>query len=202
MCRVWILQEMLIGMRESKAIIRAGQDSMDCAYLVAAVCDLFTNTETTMSKLRVTAGREIVASCFAILAIISDPQLNVTSHRFLIYNSSLRTSDERDRIYGLLGLIQELQIQANYNDPTERVFQNATFAFLQHEKSLDLLLFSRHYRECDLDLPTWVVDWRPSLRKPPTNWDFGFYNALSGRVSDVAVRDDMLKVVGQREFFD
>jgi heterokaryon incompatibility protein (HET) len=67
-------------------------------------------------------------------------------------------SDDRDRVYALLGLAKEGVITPNYSLGVDDVFQDAVLAALRETGTLDVLsrdLGRRNRRE----LPSWVADW-------------------------------------------
>ncbi|CZR53667.1 uncharacterized protein PAC_03547 [Phialocephala subalpina] len=79
-------------------------------------------------------------------------------------------SDPRDRIYAILDLIQNQkikeQIVVDYNLPLNRVYADATRAFIQATNSLSILCNAAGASlETEEDpLPSWVFNWRPYWR--------------------------------------
>ncbi|KAF4458904.1 heterokaryon incompatibility (het-6OR allele) [Fusarium albosuccineum] len=73
--------------------------------------------------------------------------------------SSRKASDERDKIYALLGLCNsETQLKPDYSRDVRTAYQAATIDIIRASKSLDVLSgdVGRKNRQ---DLPSWVPDW-------------------------------------------
>lgn len=72
------------------------------------------------------------------------------------------SSDPRDKIFGLLGLIQRdpryPALHADYSLSTETVYQEIFISFLKDTGNLNLLVRQTEV-ERTLDLPTWIPDW-------------------------------------------
>lgn len=75
--------------------------------------------------------------------------------------SGFDTTDERDKIYALLGLLSchslPLALQPNYTFSAERVFWHYAVYILKGTKCLDVLTCSSNSKQ---GLPSWVPDWK------------------------------------------
>ncbi|KAI1178512.1 heterokaryon incompatibility protein-domain-containing protein [Nemania sp. FL0916] len=98
----------------------------------------------------------------------------------LFQTSKLSVTNQRDRIYGVLGLTQtpshagSLQdnwevgkIAIDYNSSVREAYTAATLWLIEHYKSFNILFFANSQPICDelddLELPRWVIDWRRPL---------------------------------------
>lgn len=78
--------------------------------------------------------------------------------RFLEAAKYFDSTDPRDKIYGVLGLVtaeERDQIHVGYQKTTERVYIEAAKHMLQHDRSNFWAAFSPAKRG-DSDLPSWV----------------------------------------------
>jgi Heterokaryon incompatibility protein (HET) len=75
-----------------------------------------------------------------------------------------RTHDDRDKIYGLLGLAMgpyEGFVEPDYTLPVEQVYERAALQFIRRTAKLGLL--SHIVKDTDVSLPSWVPDWRTQM---------------------------------------
>ena len=74
--------------------------------------------------------------------------------------------DERDRVYGLMGLavdVGKLGIKPDYANSTYESVMIETANAIARTGRVELLSYSQHPR-VDRHLPSWVPDWRPTLK--------------------------------------
>ncbi|KAH6704369.1 heterokaryon incompatibility protein-domain-containing protein [Leptodontidium sp. MPI-SDFR-AT-0119] len=70
-----------------------------------------------------------------------------------------RSTDPRDMIYGLLGLVPSSSIKVNYSQAnTKDVYLDLVHQCIAEEKSLDIVTLCRK-TSAPSDLPSWVPDW-------------------------------------------
>ena len=71
--------------------------------------------------------------------------------------------DARDRIYGLLGIIDEaaggISMKPDYSKTTSEVYQDLVLVYLESHRQLDIIALTGLDRVSS-GLPTWVPDWR------------------------------------------
>lgn len=92
--------------------------------------------------------------------------------------------DYRDYIYGIMGVVSELQIPVDYHQTVEVVYSLAAAAFIQSSRELEILSVacSRPTRN---SLPSWVPDW--ALNIVNARWlNTSLYSASCGSQADVA----------------
>ncbi|KAF9735708.1 hypothetical protein PMIN06_006763 [Paraphaeosphaeria minitans] len=87
--------------------------------------------------------------------------------RKLFVESETKVTQNRDRVYGLLGIAvdaKQLDIKPDYTNSNEGpIFARFARAMIQKGR-IELLSFSQFPKEDGLEgLPTWAPDWRPNL---------------------------------------
>lgn len=79
------------------------------------------------------------------------------------YFGHRKASDDRDRVYALLGLCnQAISIWPNYQLDVTEVFMAPIIETIRNTKSLSVL-YGDHSRKTRRDLPSWVPDWSTEL---------------------------------------
>ncbi|ROV97426.1 hypothetical protein VMCG_06873 [Cytospora schulzeri] len=112
--------------------------------------------------------KEWWARCTLLRSVIHPNTTSLLWLRFVSLGS--RCTDPRDRIYGLLGLLdneeQELDIVPDYSKTAPEVFQDVALLYLEALENLDLLrACGRDYTEAPppdhvrSPIPSWVPDW-------------------------------------------
>ncbi len=84
-----------------------------------------------------------------------------------LFADSLKATDPRDRIYGILGLAPDknvLDIRVDYKKEVHEVYTEVAKALLAHNYT-DILSWG-HSSKSLLDLPSWVPDFSVPLREP------------------------------------
>jgi hypothetical protein len=73
---------------------------------------------------------------------------------------SFRSSDPRDKVIALCGLVRPLDFEPDYNLTTQEVFIKLAISFLRNETTLDIMSVPKP-EEIDRlkGLPSWVPDW-------------------------------------------
>ncbi|KAF2184176.1 hypothetical protein K469DRAFT_634359 [Zopfia rhizophila CBS 207.26] len=91
----------------------------------------------------------------------------------LAYLGDHHSTDPRDRIYSLGGLVNDFDLAGvpNYVQPMQTLYTNLVRSFVERYRSLDIIcfatIFSRKLPEHrpEAELPSWVPDWRVTV--PP-----------------------------------
>ena len=82
----------------------------------------------------------------------------------LLRNKHFQVSDERDRVYGLLGLLQNktagsfATMPVDYTHTVAQVYEAVARFLINVTRSLEVLLVFRPHRD-DCSLASWVIDW-------------------------------------------
>jgi hypothetical protein len=168
--RIWIIQEVAV----SRSVEVFCSDSLYCTWddLVDATAvamslrlDIYHNT----FAARLLNHINIARGLFQLG--ISRPLISVVE-QYRTFNAT----DDRDRIYALLGLcskssLEKFKITPNYheNNTASRVFTELALKELMNSGSLDLLSVPKaiDVPGFDLALPSWVPDWTKSPQNAP-----------------------------------
>ncbi|KAH7094369.1 heterokaryon incompatibility protein-domain-containing protein [Paraphoma chrysanthemicola] len=81
--------------------------------------------------------------------------------QLLMHSYLCGTSDERDRVYAFLGLVESYQVYPDYASKTvDDVYTDAARSIMIHDGNLNVLLFAAYSRgTVSAILPSWVPDW-------------------------------------------
>jgi hypothetical protein len=84
----------------------------------------------------------------------------------IAYVGECNTTDERDRIYSLLGLASDSDMvrYLDYKATVEEVYTNLVHSFIKRHNSLDVIFFAHYFRNHGNELLSWVPDWRVKVR--------------------------------------
>lgn len=95
----------------------------------------------------------------------------------LFFTSSYHSTDPRDKVFALAGLVPSLNITPDYRAPVEEIYSSLVRNSIQATGSLMMLLLIRKPRK--LDLPSWVPDLSTDLDPDLHNGScpMGFYGA-------------------------
>ncbi|KAH8683228.1 heterokaryon incompatibility protein-domain-containing protein [Tricladium varicosporioides] len=109
--------------------------------------------------------------------------------------SHRKATDDRDKVYALLGLVQDpqmldhLMVVPDYSHDTATVFRNTVLKIIETTRSLDILAgdIGRKNRQ---DLPSWLLDWSATYDDLDRRRaeDIQHYNATAGM--DVLTESD------------
>lgn len=94
--------------------------------------------------------------------IVSAPSLET----LIETTKGAQCTDPRDRVYALLSLVHNLDIQPDYTKSTEAVYQQAASHLIQNSKDLELLSLCE-LNPKRLNMPSWVPDF--SIQKSASN---------------------------------
>ncbi|KAK3324560.1 heterokaryon incompatibility protein-domain-containing protein [Cercophora scortea] len=154
--RVWVVQE--INLANARAVVQCGGDCIPWVVFRRAVLCLSTKFNLPSQELRSEVASICGLATYDRAAAYSDIAISLFDRRCF---------DQRDRVYGLLGLMSaglRKRIPADYSLPVEEVYKRATLAQITHFGRLDPL------RGCfdtadprAITAPSWV----PDLILPP-----------------------------------
>ena len=190
--RVWVVQESALN---PDTMFRCGHKSIDAEALVLAMAllsprlsELASHMQLVADKLGPRILRDIFNPSSSRKLCLWPPQFEirrryqhtVTQQRvrglntfvllrvLYVLNGTYATKME-DRIFGLLALAgdaERLGISANYiGTDVVALFSHVAASIMRDSGALDLLRFSQSPKDL-ADLPSWVPDWRPCLRRP------------------------------------
>ena len=176
--RTWILQE--AGLGRSTMPVLCGQQTISWIHISKAMGLVFRSDE--LVNVYITnelkdAGSSFDRILWITMLVIRELQRlqddNLSSHstnllRLLHLCRHALSTDLRDKIYGLLGLMSQSLVRLispDYAAPVIEVYTDFVKCAVQAEDSLDVLRF-RSPSE-NLELPTWVPDWTIEPWTPP-----------------------------------
>lgn len=93
-------------------------------------------------------------------------------HTILDATAHLKATDHRDRIFAMLGLVNQPpgdQIKADYNKSAQDVFKEVTKTPILRENgvdSLSMILNRPKNHDIETGLPSWASDWGPMPTMP------------------------------------
>jgi hypothetical protein len=161
--RMWVVQELVVA----KAVLMlCGSESLDWDRFSRALAVLIHLRTHQDSKLEWgPALKRVVKMDSHRRMKISQRSINGLVHD---YRDSL-ASDPRDKLYSLFGLAKDIGTNVDYTVQTEELYIRMAVFIITQQNSLNLLHAVQG--TTDLDLPTWVPDWRMPWETHPTSKD-------------------------------
>ncbi|GAW19669.1 hypothetical protein ANO14919_091580 [Xylariales sp. No.14919] len=145
-------------------------------------------------------GWEVLQTVFGYRGVVSgnpeNPDANARKLSALLYTQSYRATNPRDKIYGLLGLI-ESDITPDYSKPVADLYSEAAEKLLKEVGSLEPLNLAgiHNIDTTAFGLPSWVPNWhdismgdRKTMPPQPYRADDGIKDFLSGDAFEVIDR--------------
>ena len=149
--RLWIWQE--VSLAHNGAIVICGDSTMSWQDFCKAIASLLQRpNKTSIPNLL----KNIELSWQ-----ICRPKRDLMLQPILQETRDAKCSDQRDRIYGVLNLVEEsnrLGIKPDYTKTTVQVFQDVMLSSVSRTRSLSLLTCCELHGERD-DIPSWVPNW-------------------------------------------
>ncbi|RSL61644.1 hypothetical protein CEP53_005041 [Fusarium sp. AF-6] len=158
--RMWVLQE--ITLASSQSIIQCGHSEMPWLIFSNAVCSLESRSKQFPQSFQ--------DALQAPVQMTPDPKPWSIADIFRKYRTR-QTTDPRDKVYGLLGLLPpefRRKITPEYDAPVAKVYTDTALVLIEHTKRLDLLGVWNPEKSPNTDCPSWVLDFREPepVRKP------------------------------------
>ncbi|KAL9036475.1 MAG: hypothetical protein Q9180_004280, partial [Flavoplaca navasiana] len=149
--RLWVLQE--VSLAHNGAVVTCGNNTMSWQNFCKAIISLVRRPNwASIPNLH----KNIEQSWQ-----LCKPKRVQTLQSILQQTRYVKCSDQRDRIYGVLNLIEEsdrLGIKPDYTKTTVQVFQDVTLRSILRTGNLDLLASCELQSERD-EIPSWVPNW-------------------------------------------
>ncbi|MCJ1323969.1 hypothetical protein MMC10_000631 [Thelotrema lepadinum] len=171
--RTWIIQEIALA---KKAQVQCGSHEIPWDNLAAAGRVLVNH--------HLTSALDIDPSPIVAMQVYRDATVNgkeLTLLELMQISRSNRSTDPRDKIYGILGIAADIQahhIDPNYELSVESAYTNLALSCIRVENNLDFLSAVEDYKwRVHKNLPSWVPDWSAHPRSTaflsqPQRWAF------------------------------
>lgn len=180
--RIWIVQEVALS---RSLVVACGDDTISFSDLavVAGIVSFWSEGKKVRNLSNILMVRALMPN--AIQNGTADPSWlfakvtngEMKSDKDLLSFASLfrgnNSTDPKDKIYALLGLLEEVEgsetyeITPDYNLAVEQAYIQVAEAILKHQRHLDLFGAVRYspfrMRRKSHDLPSWVPDWSDTM---------------------------------------
>ncbi|RDL38024.1 uncharacterized protein BP5553_05457 [Venustampulla echinocandica] len=181
--RLWIWQE--IQLANSRSIVKCGHDTIPWSlFRRAAVC-LATKQHPSRPNLGGHLSK-LNSLCYYRRRYPFKTQLSSVWER--------KCANQRDKVYGVLGLAPPKlanRIIPQYSLPVDRVFKEATLAYLHQFQRLDMIQYC-NLGTRQVEGPSWVLD----MSVNQEGIDRSFYTTGLSRAQTVYHQPDILEVTG------
>ena len=187
--RAWVFQEFMVSRHATFLYGRYVMPHDDLSELASAICSIIESTSVArLVKNRLPplkesryVGHQMLKSAENIgrmLTVRREEHNTNDLKRLLIYTRHCNASDERDRIYSVLGLASPgYGIMPDYSPDNDimKLLVETTRSIIVFEDSLSVLSNLEWFRESkneSAQLPSWVIDWRHvifPILGPPNN---------------------------------
>lgn len=201
--RLWVVQEIQLANKRPGPIMQCGSHTISVFKFHRAVECLDLKTAKRTNYFRKTARDTPLMLEWPVLNAtrLLHPMSGVNQKTILGLNWNQKCQDDRDRVYGLLGLTSRQlsdQIQVRYDKSKGDVYQDY---FLRHSRlagRLELLTDHQSTHSTMVNSPTWVPDW--SARRDCRTYvrvQFAAYNTRA-HFKHSTDSPDILEVCGMR----
>ena len=198
--RLWIVQEIFLGARHSNAILQLRRQSIpfrDFRDALVAFVPFISYPKFAAENSDMARFNQAVQS-FGRLAILikggrgddSNWHINVLG---LI--QSMQVKNPRDRVYGFLAVMPDLDIRPDYSRSVGEVYQDATVAHITKHRSLHILMHcNSRCRSSDTGVPVWASSWCPQDSMMPRRWSSlaSLYKACGNTPPEITARGKFL----------
>ncbi|KAL9629274.1 MAG: hypothetical protein Q9204_005368 [Flavoplaca sp. TL-2023a] len=184
--RLWVWQEVFLA--ENGAIVICGDSTMSWQNLRKAITSLVDRPKL--------ASIPNISENISLSWQLCQPKRGLTLEIILQNSRNAKCSDQRDRIYGVLSLVEEsgrLGMKPDYTKTTSQVFQDVMLSSIFRTGDLNLLTCCELQGQRD-EIPSWVPNW--SI--PKQSYTFIVANAClkSAAQAKYNDRDGYLSVIG------
>lgn len=162
--RLWVVQEVQLANKRSGPIMQCGSHTIPISQFHRAIECLDLKTAKGDNHNRKIARDTPLMLEWPVLSAtrLLHPMSGVNHKIVLSLNWNRRCQDERDRVYGLLGLTSRQfsdQIQVRYDKPAIDVYKDHFLRHSQMAGRLELLIDHQSVRSTPVKYPTWVPNW-------------------------------------------
>ena len=194
--RLWVLQEAALG-RDTMPVLCGDRTLSWCHF--ARAFDILTRTDevinTYITDELKDASREFDLAIWPNLATVTEieafqkahhRQQSINIYRLLDTSRAVFATDPRDKVYGLLALMDEnlaSLVQPDYTDTVLNVYGSFALATIEATDKLDII---RHAgRTSDPTFPSWVPDWTEQPKLCALTMSDSFFTASGASVADL-----------------
>lgn len=182
--RLWVLQEAVLA---SKPLLHWGKSSILFWPVVDVMYGLLYGLQSDAdqwSYADAVTGTTLMNSLTRVIRLKKIRECKAESPvELMSYVDAFKVSNERDRVYGLLGLLRtSIRLQPEYAADVEAVYEDFTAAMTETSRSLQLLSLTGSAVGRRRSLPSWV----PDYGHLPLRWRQNGMESRVCRVSCVA----------------
>ncbi|KAL8878535.1 MAG: hypothetical protein Q9198_003674 [Flavoplaca austrocitrina] len=184
--RLWVWQE--VSLAHNGAIVICGDSTMSWQNFCKAIASLLQRPKLTSIP---NIGENISQSWQ-----LCKPKTGLKLQNILQFSRNAKCSDQRDRIYGVLSLVEEpgrLGMKPDYTKTTAQVFQDVMLSIIFRTGDLNLLTSCELQGERD-EIPSWVPNW--SIPRPSHPIIVTYACLASATQATYNDRDGFLSVIG------
>ncbi|KAK3360913.1 hypothetical protein B0T24DRAFT_585965 [Lasiosphaeria ovina] len=220
--RLWVLQEAILQRGKVTAIYGEIVAPMSLIEASGAIlprhhenglcCKSFWHSLPSDQQITLERFSKTTSSIEAVREILSIIKQNQIERLLFLLEKTRdrRATDPRDKIYGLLGLIEDspdpvVDIAPDYERDVTHLYAGVAMRFIRHQQSLHVLLNHEIKPEAagSHTLPSWVPHWGATYGSPTPNlikYRLSQYNAWpsgAGRMPELSADSRALSVTGK-----
>ncbi|KAI0103035.1 HET-domain-containing protein [Nemania sp. FL0031] len=148
--RLWVVQELQLA--SAKSIIMCGNEGMEWPSFRRAILRLAIDVR------KIQYVHDTIEPAYWMCLNTQNEQLGTLLYR----HNDRRCTDARDKVYGLLNLVDQTvrkYVVVDYSAPLIDVFKQVFLESLAQEKRLTLLRYARPSALSNSTWPSWLPDW-------------------------------------------